>query len=69
MQARGPDGIEAATSTAVPAELGDSDVLVDCAEFDVGLAWEALRAAQQIYGAIASATIWSGRVLLEPNPN
>jgi hypothetical protein len=44
-------------------------VLVDCAEFDVGLAWEALRAAQEISGAIASGTVCSGRVFLEPNAN
>lgn len=69
MQARDSEGIEAAKITAVRAELSDTDVLVDCAEFDVWLAWEALRAAQEIYGAIASGTIWSGRVFLEPNAN
>jgi hypothetical protein len=69
MQARVPDGIEAAKITGVSAELTDTDVLVDCAEFDVGLAWEALRAAQEIYGAIACRTVRSGRVFLEPNAN
>jgi hypothetical protein len=69
MRASVPDGMEAAKITGVRAELIDTDVLVDCAEFDVGLAWEALRAAQEISGAIASGTVCSGRVLLEPNAN
>jgi hypothetical protein len=69
MQARVPDGIEAAKLTAVRPELSDTDLLVDCAEFDVGLAWEALRAAQEIYGAIASRTVCAWRVLLEPSGN
>jgi hypothetical protein len=69
MQARVPDGIEAGKITAVRAELSDGDVLVDCAEFDVGLAWEALRAAQEIYGAIVGRTLCAERVLLEPSAN
>jgi hypothetical protein len=69
MEARVPDGIEAGKLTAGRAEPSDSDVLVDCAEFEVGLAWEALRAAQEIYGAIVSPTVCCGRVLFEPSAN
>jgi hypothetical protein len=69
MEARVPDGIEAGKLTAGRAEPSDTDVLVDCAEFDVGLAWEALRAAQEIYGAIMSRTLRGGRVLFEPSAN
>jgi hypothetical protein len=69
MEARVPDGIEAGKLPAGRAEPSDTDVLVDCAEFDVGLAWEALRAAQEIYGAIVSRTVGGGRVRFEPSAN
>jgi hypothetical protein len=69
MEERVPEGIEAAKSTAGRVELRDTDVLVDCAEFDVGLAWDALRAAQEIYGAIARRAVCCGHVLLDPSAN
>ena len=69
MQARVPDGIGATRITGVGAEPIDTDLLVDCADFDVGLAWEALQAAQGIGGAIVSRTARCGRVLLEPSAN
>jgi hypothetical protein len=69
MEARVPDGIEAGKLSAGRGERSDTDVLVDCAEFDVGLAWEALRAAQEVYGAIVSPTVYCGRVLFEPSAN
>jgi hypothetical protein len=69
MQARITHGMPAAKVTAVGAELIDTDLPVDCAEFDVGVAWEALRAAEEIYGSIASGTVCSGHMLLEPSAN
>lgn len=69
MQERVPDGVAAAQLPAVGADLIDPDLLVDCAEFDVGQAWEALCAAQEIHGSIASGTACCGRVFLEPNAN
>ncbi len=69
MQARVPDSIPAAQLPAVRPELIDADWLVDCAEFDVWLVWEALRAAQAIYKAIAGRTVCAGCILVEPSAN
>jgi len=69
MEPRVPDGVEAGKILAVGADLSDPDLLGDCAELDVGQAWEALRAAQELYGVIGRRTGCAARVLLEPNAN
>ncbi len=68
MEMRGPGGAPA-VKAPVCVNLSETDLLIDCAEFDVGLAWERLRAAQEIYGAIARRSVSVGRFLLEPNAN
>lgn len=69
MQAKVPVGTPAVQVPGVRPELLDAEWLVDCAEFDVWLVWEALRAAQAIYKAIAGRPVCAGCILVEPSAN